>query len=297
MGTDRVNINVGDGEQIKPDGAYLNDLREARSAQALADAARTLRERAQGLAYNPSSGQYEVITPAASTTEREFTRTEVIGGREFTFTGPSQSALEASIEGAKAAAAEFEAAPARGDDGRFVSQNDEPTDAERQQELYERTQLEIEYKRGSLSTAEFLQKSHAIEDYLASQGVDLDTLREATQAVSAGAFENSWMEATEKFLQDSDWPGTARNQKIIQQYLVSMNLADEPSADSLRKAYEAMKRDGVLFPREDEVTQADALKATSTMSPEEMLALWKEHYAGGSADAANAALISAFRRK
>jgi hypothetical protein len=58
-----------------------------------------------------------------------------------------------------------------------------------------------------------------------------------------------------------------------------------------------MKHDGVLFPREDEVTQADVLKATSTMSPEEMLALWKEHYAGGSADAANAALISAFRRK
>jgi len=299
MGTDRVNINVGDGEQIKPDGAYLNDLREARSAQDLADAARTLRERAQGLVFDAASGQYRSTAPAASTTEREFTRTEVIGGREFTFTGPSESALSASIEGAKVAAAEFENAQARDDSGRFVGRNADGDDGGA--EIARQTELELQFRRGEISVKEYIEQSGAVTEFLESQGVPLDELREVAGLRQAHAFEQDWVAATETFLAGpgGDWPGGNANKTNLQNALVALGLMDaDDKVGALVQAYEYMKQNNALIPYEQANVSAAIQKELATASPEELIRVWREQYAsGGDAAAANRALIESFRRK
>jgi hypothetical protein len=112
MGTDRININA---PTIKEDGAFQNDLRSAKSVDDIVRASQSLRERAQGVVYDPVSGQYRESAPAASATEREFTtKTVEIGGREFTFTASSEAEMAALISNAQLVA-ENVAAPARGE--------------------------------------------------------------------------------------------------------------------------------------------------------------------------------------
>jgi hypothetical protein len=300
MGTDRVNINVGDGEQIKPDGAYLNDLREARSAQDLADAARTLRERAQGLVFDPSSGQYRAQAPAASATEREFTKSVEIGGREFTFTAPDQTTLQHHIETAKAVAAEFEAGQARDENGRFTSSVDD--EAARQQKIYNDSQAELAFRRGEISVKQYIENTNAIPEMLEGYGISIEDLQATAQQRDAEAYAQDWQQATQTFLAGpgNEWPGGEANKINLQNALVSLGLMDaDDKVGALVQAYEYMKRHDALIPyaQTSPGVQAAVNKEIENASPEELIRVWREQFSNSDASAANQALIASFRRK
>jgi len=294
--SDRVNINA---EQIKADGAFQNDMSKITSVDDIVRAAQSLRERAQGVVYNPSSGQYESTAPAASTTEREFTRVETIGGREFTFTAPDQTTLQHHIETAKAVAAEFENAQARDENGRFVERGGLVDDGGA--EIARQSELELKFRRGEISVKEYIEQSGAVTEFLESQGVPLDELREVAGLRQAHAFEQDWVAATETFLAGpgGDWPGGNANKTNLQNALVALGLMDaDDKVGALVQAYEYMKQNNALLPYEQANVSAAIQKELATASPQELIDAWKTQYAsGGDARAANAALIESLRRK
>jgi hypothetical protein len=285
-------------EFMKSNAALDKDLNRAGTPDEIKELLYRAVERSQiGITRNLQTGQFESVSrensvPAASAAEESVSKEVMIGGKWFTFSGQSED-VDHQIQNARAVVQELENSAAN-----TQVEEHEPTDAERQQQLWERTQLEIAFKNGSLTTAEFLQKSHAIEDYLNSQGVDLNTLRETTQQHEAQSFEQSWEVAVQEFLKDSDWPGGSRNMHLCQTQLVAMGLENaEDKVAALQAAYQAMKQSGTIF--ETEGTQADVLKATEKMSPQELIEMYKQGFnlSTGDASQVNQDFIEKFRRK
>jgi hypothetical protein len=284
---------------MKSDKNLDADINKAATASEIKELLLRSVERSQiGYTRDPVTGQFVSTQRTESAPEadepRVFERTVTVGGQNFTFSDYTEEGLENQIRSAREVYEHLQESRA---------EEPEPTAAEisaaHQQKLYNDTQAQLEFQRGEISVKEYLEKTGAVGDYLASQGVDIDALREQAQRTEVQSFEQNWSDAVQEFLKNSDWPGGSRNMKLCQQYLGAMNLADEPSAESIRKAYQAMQRDGVIFPSEVELTQADVLKATEKMSPAELLEIWKQGQLDGtgSAEKANASFISAFRRK
>jgi hypothetical protein len=288
---------------MKSDAALDRDVNAANTPDEIKELLYRAVERSQiGYTRDPVSGRFvSTGDPAQRQADtaaepQTYTRSVEIGGRTFDFTANDPETLEVQINSAREVYRHLE-------NNRESAAVDEPTAAEieaaHQRKLFNDTQAQLEFQRGEISVKEYLEKTGAVGDYLASQGVDIDALREQAQRTEVQSFEQNWSDAVQEFLKNSDWPGGSRNMKLCQQYLGAMNLADEPSAESIRKAYQAMQRDGVIFPSEVELTQADVLKATEKMSPAELLEIWKQGQLDGtgSAEKANASFISAFRRK
>jgi hypothetical protein len=299
--SDRINISA---DQFKSDGAFQNDMSKITSVDDIRAAAQALRERAQGhLVYDPSSGQYRAASaPAAdSATEREFTKTVEIGGREFTFTASSSQELASLISNAQLVA-ENVAAPARGEAGRFANSADEET--ERQQKIYNDSQNELAFRRGEITVKEYLENTGAISEFLEGQGVSIADLQATAQQRDADAYAQDWQQATAIFLAGpgGEWPGGEANKINLQNALISLGLMDaDDKVGALVQAYEYMKQHEALIPYEQTTPAATAAvnKALNESSPEEILDVWKKSQQGagfGSAAEANAAFIATFRK-
>jgi len=130
-------------------------------------------------------------------------------------------------------------------------------------EAMNQVDADMALRRGEIGTTEYLQRTHAIEDYLASQGVD-------TQKLAGEQLAKSWGEAGEEFRQTSDWPGGNKNLQLIGDKLVAMGLTDAPDkTDALRQAYDALKAGGTLF--DGDVSQAQLEAMTKDATPAEIL--------------------------
>jgi hypothetical protein len=57
-----------------------------------------------------------------------------------------------------------------------------------------------------------------------------------------------WHEAVTEFLRTSNWPGGPENFQLIRDRIESMGLIHSPSVESLKTAYEDLKRSGTLKP-------------------------------------------------
>jgi hypothetical protein len=297
--SDRVNINA---EQIKADGAFQNDLSRASSVEDIVRASQALRERAQGVVFDPSSGQYVAASvPSAASATREFTKSVEIGGREFTFTASSEAEMAALISNAQLVA-ESVAAPVRDENGRFVARNGEPVD-DGGAEAARQTELELKFRRGELSIKEYLAESGAVGSYLEDAGVSMEDLRATAQQRDAEIYAHDWQQATQTFLAGpgGDWPGGEANKINLQNALVALDLMDaEDKVGALVTAFDYMKRNNALIPYEqtNSAVQSAINKELETASPEELIRVWREQFSNsGDASAANQALIASFRRK
>jgi hypothetical protein len=296
--SDRININA---EQIKADGAFQNDVSRASSVEDIVRASQALRERAQGVVFDPSSGQYVAASaPSAASATREFTKSVEIGGREFTFTASNEAEMAALISNAQLVA-ENVTAPVRDENGRFVARNGEPVD-DGGAEAARQTELELKFRRGELSIKEYLAESGAVGSYLEDAGVSMEDLRASAQQRDAAIYEQDWQTATAAFLAGpgAEWPGGNANKTNLQNALVALDLMDaDDKVGALVKAYEYMKENNALIPYEQTTSAVSAAisKELETASPEQLLQIWKDQYAGGNAEAANRALIDSFRRK
>lgn len=122
----------------------------------------------------------------------------------------------------------------RDSSGRFVSA----------EEAAALASLELDFKRGSISTDEYLTRSGAIERHLEAQGISPDALRE----VSNEQFAQSWASATEEFKsRHPEWAGGENNRDVIGQILADNNLVDaEDKVAALEAAYNAARENGLL---------------------------------------------------
>jgi len=131
--------------------------------------------------------------------------------------------------------------------GRFVRDDTGETPeakAAREQDAVKRADLELRFKRGDISSAEYLESSGAITEYLQNHGVNQDAL----VAVSDLVYQNTWSQATEQFLNSPEgesWPGGEQNMRMLAA-LMEENGMTEPSVDNISRAYEYARENGLL---------------------------------------------------
>jgi hypothetical protein len=218
---------------------------------------------------------------AADAAPREFKQTVTIGGQAFDFVGSSAENLQSQIDSAKSVAT---ALAADNSPARFAQ-----SAAERAMTL---SDAEIAFKTGQMTTAEYLRVTGAVEEYLASQGVDI-------QKVSTEQFEKSWSAASTIFRNSpagENWPGGMKNQELIGMEITAMGAIDAvDKVAALTAAYERLKAKNMLFDGDFSQKQIEAMTANAT--PAEILAAWKEgqNVAGGDTTTANENFISIFR--
>jgi hypothetical protein len=189
-------------------------------------------------------------------TPRAYAKGVMINGQKHIVEGATeQEASEKLIEVYRQALAqspaEKENTRQRDDDtGRFVAaRTDDPV---------VKAELDLQFRRGSISTEDYLVQSGAIEKHLEAQGVSI----EALQAATAERTMAGWQKATQEFLQSSDWPGGVANMKLLGEVLVEMGAADMPNAENLRLAYQWLRDNNKLLPNQE----IEAQKAIGTAS-------------------------------
>lgn len=276
----------GNGLNFEANEALRKNLQEARTPDEIRDLLHAAVEQSPelGIARDPQTGQFvRRDTPPAAQVEhaeeeeQEHILTITLGGHELTFTG-SMKDVEAAAENARIV---FEAT--QPEPGEVAAREKTPDEIGRQ--VVERAEAELALRRGEITAAEYLEKTNAVQEFLAERGFDLDQ-------AAGEQYERSWAEATQEFLNGplgSDWPGGPKNLNIIGMKLQELGLTEATDkVAALGAAFEQMKKDGLVFSTEPTEEQLKA--ETANMTPQEILEHWKEAQ-GGDPEKANDAFV------
>jgi hypothetical protein len=277
---------------MQGDKALERDIAKAQTAQEIQSLLENAMARSNIAVRDPQTGQFirrDPLTPAEQDaaaaaaakqeeTEHEFSKTEVIGGVEFTFTASTEVELEQKIGDAYRVAGAVQANPP-------ATQRESRNLARK---VVDRNEAEELLRSGAITTAEFLERTDAVGDYLAERGFDVDE-------AAAKQFEQSWAQATAVFLNSpagADWPGGQKNLEIIGSKIAAMGLIDaEDKVGALAQAYAEMKEKKLLF--DGDYTPEQLNEMTDKASPSEILEAWKEKQ-GNDPDVANQQFIESF---
>ena len=260
-------------------------IREAEKQNGAADEAAVVKKAAD----DKTAADAAIAAAAAAASSAAFSRTESIGGKEFLFEASSELELERIVNNA------FKVAYAvqQTDDTSVVAVDPAIAQAAAEKAATDRAtalvELELKFKRGEISAADYIEQSGAVSEYLEKQGISVESLRESVDQTRSRSFEQSWAEATEIFKNSpagQDWPGGQKNLEIIGMKLSSMNLVDaEDKVAALAQAYAAMKASGTLFPYETPAAPAAPAVVSVAAAP----AISAVAAAAGAAPAAPAA--------
>jgi len=168
-----------------------------------------------------------------------------------------------------AATVELAAQP-RNERGQFVSAEDPAARAE----------LELAFKRGDVSAADYLQRSGAVAEYLEKQGIPLEDLQASVAEKQGQKFEQSWADATEEFkARHPEWIGGDRNRNIIGKIIAENNLVDaEDKVAALELAYSHARENDLLVENPDTAYQRELQEARSA---EEITAVNRKYFSSG----------------
>ena len=207
------------------------------------------------------------------------TRTEVIGGKALEFVAESEQKLNEMVLNAyRVYYATVGTTPQAQETRVDAAKVEAEARAAAELEVARQTELQTKMQRGEISVSDYLKQSGAVADYLQDRGISIDTLKTAVEQSQSQALVQSWSQATEQFLQGpgAKWPGGDKNMAQMEMALATLGLSDQPSVDSLVKAYEYL-------------TQRDAIFANNApLSAEEKSAATKVVTATAAVDAANA---------
>lgn len=235
------------------DSMSIDDIRAALAAgekkQVDATAAEVAAQTAaEKLAAEKLAAEVVVETP--------FKRTETVGGRDFEFEASTELELERMINNALKVAYVL-----RQDVAEPVVPAVDPTVAQAAavkaaaDEAVAKVELEQKFRLGEISPAEYIERSGAMRDYLASQGVPLESLKAAVERNADDAEAQSWADAVPAFLNGpagSDWPGGDRNLQLINDKIISLGLVDaKDKVAAFAQAWEVMKSTNSFFPYEE----------------------------------------------
>jgi hypothetical protein len=287
-----------DGIRMKSDKALDSDINKTATFAELQEILHRAVERSPelGMTRDPISGQFvarekEAPTAAAKIAADAAPRTfemkgVVISGKSFDFSAPSELELARQIASANevAAALVSDAAVTPRSARAAAARNAE-------QDALDKVDADMALRRGEISTVEYLERTHAIEDALMARGVDIDS-------GPASQNKQAWSEASEIFRDTvgADWPGGERNRAILGDKLVALGLLDATdTVSALAQAYEALKAAGTLFDGDYSQKQVEAM--TDKATPQEIIQAWKSSVqkdVHGDATEANSAFIKNF---
>jgi len=256
---------------MQADAALERDLKKAATPEEI----RELLERAVsrsnlGVRRDEQTGRFvsaqtaETQPPAEEQHEdagHVFSKVLKIHGQEITVEAASELELERQVTQA------YRIAEAVRPSGEEVTPRQRQSDAA--VEAMNQVELKLQFQRGEISPADYIEKSGALDSALAARGFDLE-------AAANKQTEQDWAAATDEFLNGpgSDWPGGAANLKIIGTQILAMGLQDAPDkVAALSAAWEEMKKDGTVI--SPEPTEEQLIEATNGMSPTEIIEKWK----------------------
>ena len=245
-----INVNA-DLEKAIRGAVSTEDLKAAilKEAEVQGQAAAQVAQAAQDVKDKEAAA-----AKAAADAPQTFERTITIGGKNFTFQDESELGLERQVNNALTVAYNLrESTEMRNEpavDAAAIAANEQKAADLRAAELAD---LETKFKRGDISTAEYLEKSGAVEDYLGKHGLSTKALKEVVEDREVTKEEQSWAQATEVFRNSAagaDWPGGAQNLQIIGMELTAHpELLDaEDKVAALAQAYQYMKEKNLVFP-------------------------------------------------
>jgi len=132
----------------------------------------------------------------------------------------------------------------RDEQGRFTSP------ADQNQNAFQRAELELKFKRGEISTLDYLEQSGAMESYLAKQGIPLEELQASVEEKQDQRAVQSWADATNEFLNSPEgrtWPGGETNKIKVGELIQQMGATDSPDkVSALIAAYRYMKENNLV---------------------------------------------------
>jgi hypothetical protein len=190
-------------------------------------------------------------------------RTIKIAGVDVTFSDSNLPALEAQISAAlQTAAANGGGTQPRGADGKFTSR--------REMSLAEKTELDLKFRRGEISTPDFLKQSGALDEAFATMakaklGVDVEELEKNRQT------QNVWAEATQKWLNSPEgekWDGGDGDENLrrVREIIIANGLENSPSVQTLSQVVKFARENHLLVPPAGTTEKA----ITDARSPEEI---------------------------
>jgi hypothetical protein len=184
------------------------------------------------------------------------TATVNINGVQKTFTGKDAADLDRQQIAYFRSLETAQAAP-RDEKGRFTADQGKRDERETQlseaeaAKLIRRNALEIEFRMGRLSAADYLAQTGAIEEHLEKQGVSIEVLKAQTaERVEAANYQQSWADATSEFLRSpagADWKPSedakVRIGSIIERLgQANPDIEKENKVEVLAHAWGIMKR-------------------------------------------------------
>src|SRR6266566_2133122 len=263
-------------EFMKSDKKLDTDINKAASFEDIRSLLENATSRSGIADRDPITGQFvrrDPLTPAAQTVvpaeEEQVTKVETIGGTEFTFTGTALEVERAISDAYKVAEAVQTVEPPV--TPRSVRAAQAKTQAEIERDICDRTELDLQFRRGQLTTAEYLDRTNAIGEYLEAKGFDVE-------AAAHKQFETSWASATEIFLRDTpegaSWKGGQKNLELIGNLIQFHGLVDAvDKVAALRAMATEMRAKGIEF--DGDVSAEEVLRSTDNMTPQQILETWK----------------------
>lgn len=119
-------------------------------------------------------------------------------------------------------------------------------------------ELELRWKRGEITGAEYLEKSGAMDQYLAARGIDVAAHQ--AQLQDGQKYEQSWADAAKAWLgQHPDWEGGEVRKAEVAKRIQALGLDDSPSVDSINRAVAALYIEAEMN-KENDPYKMEALK-------------------------------------
>jgi hypothetical protein len=196
--------------------------------------------------------------PAAQT-PTVYKDTFLIGGKEVEFTGDSPADVLKQVKVAQQAY-EMGKAP--------EVKKEAAKPAVSAEEL---AALRVKAASGDMKAQEeYLEKSGFLDRYLEKKGINPSEVKQILEDRASERVTKDWDGAVKGFLADSDWPGGTQNEKLLKYKLAELKdekgqpLAYSPSVESLKRAYESLKQEGMLFPGEEKKTETTVASSTTS---------------------------------
>jgi hypothetical protein len=196
--------------------------------------------------YNPSILLETELSHAAP---KRFAQTVTINGEKKIVEGDSELSVQRQVNDLYRetfAAQEHNPAPQQQETeqprdaaGRFTADTRDPVAA---------AELDLRFKRGEISAADYIQQSGALDEYLSKKGVPLEALRESIAEKQNSALAQEWAATTDKFrARHPEWIGGQENVNIIGQILSENNLVDaEDKLGAMEAAYNHARENSLL---------------------------------------------------
>lgn len=208
----------------------------------------------QATAEKAAADKLAAEQAAATAAPTTFSRTEVIGGKSFDFEAGSELELERLVTSAYKVAFSVQPDPTK---EKTVDPAIAAAEAKRlaEEEAANKAQLEVDFKLGNITAADYIERSGAMGAYLEKQGVSLDKLKAVVNEDQDKHFAKSWEDAGEQFKVSAvgkDWPGGEKNKEQLGLLIVSMGLIDATDkVGAMAQAWAKMKDRNMIFPNED----------------------------------------------